>query len=634
MIKKQILNSIKISENEETNKINTKSMVNTKTSSIQADIEKAKIYDFLPVILKHMKHKQTMDDIYGEYNQYLLNISKSTNNNSNKKNVLGYEYKYPKIKYLFLENIINNLNHMVKFVNIKNNEELEQNVINIIRDEYSKINKDNDMNGINDFLTYGYEYVPKRKAMNIFPILKDTGQQVHESKYINDNNKQSSVFFINEQKFDEIQISNKENINEKISPTKNMYIKQRITSKKKTFDKLKYKGRNQNNELKEDINTILSSYKTYDNKNDIFKAIDKKKIKSLLKNEKLKTLNIFNKISFKKKVKTKPKFIKINLKASKLHEDFKNNSSIKYDSSNKIDETFNPSIFFQKESKENSDEKIDKLDNNNKDSEIKEDKDLNDNEIVKENESKNDNEKEEINEIKNLIINEEKHIIPSEKKESINLNSNIENINNKKQMNEDNKISIDIERLKNLFKNNEINKDNSDTNIKKEDEKNENDGDNEEEKSENSNEKEEDLNSDITEQKEESSDNNNNKKLKETEEKKGEEEIKDRAENLEDDIGQEMKESENENKKNKKLLKKKKTNKFLKSIENTLIALAQIENHAKQNPSKKKSMYNELMPNQKNLNDSNNEEKDIDSNSENKPKKNVQKKIFLKIRTF
>ena len=628
MINKQIMNKIKISKNEETNKIcNIKQMINKKNSSIQTDIEKAKYLDFLPVILKHIKQKQTMDDIYGEYNQYLLNISKSTMyNNSNKKNIEGNGYKYPKIKYLFLENIINNLNHMVKFVNIKNNEELEQNVINIIRDEYSKIqNNNNEMNDIKDFLTYGYEYVPKRKSVNIFPQLKDIGQQVHVSNYINDNNKQSSIFFINEQKFDEIQISNKENTNDKISPTKNIYIKQRIRGKKRIFDKFNYKGRNQNNELKEDINSILSSYKTYDNKNDIFKTIDKKKINSLLKNEKLKTLNIFKKIPFKRKVKIKPKFIKINFKASKLNEDFKNNSSIKYDSSNKIDETLYPSTFSQKESKEKSDEKLDNLNSNNKDSEIKEAKDLKD-EIV--NENKCGGEKRKINNIKNLImINEQKHIIHSEKKENINLNSNLENINNKEQKNEENKITIDIERLKNLFKNNEINNDDIDINIKKEIEENDGlDGDNdeEEEKSENSNEKDEDITSNISEKKEESSDNKNNKNSIEKEEK----EKKDEVENLEKDINEEMKESENDNKKNKKLLKKKKTNKFLKSIENTLIALTQIENHAKQNPSKNKFMYNELMPSHRNLNDSNNEERENDSNSENKPKKNVPKNIF------
>ena len=139
IIKNELFNKMKISESEETNTNNNKfNLKCNKKSSLQDDmenIEKAQYFDFLPVILNHMKQKQIMDDIYGEYNLYLSNITKSTliSNSANKKNNFEIN-KYPKIKYLFLENVINNLKHMVKFVNVKNNEELEQNVINIIRD--------------------------------------------------------------------------------------------------------------------------------------------------------------------------------------------------------------------------------------------------------------------------------------------------------------------------------------------------------------------------------------------------------------------------------------------------------------------------------------------------------------------
>ena len=46
--------------------------------STQDEVNRVQFYDFLPVILNNMKQRQTVDDIYSEYNQYLSNISKST----------------------------------------------------------------------------------------------------------------------------------------------------------------------------------------------------------------------------------------------------------------------------------------------------------------------------------------------------------------------------------------------------------------------------------------------------------------------------------------------------------------------------------------------------------------------------
>ena len=89
----------------------------------QINIEKAQYFDILPIILNHIKQKKTMDDLYKEYNKYLSNITETTINNQKTK------INNPIIRYLFLENVLNNLKHIVKFIDVQNKEEIEQNVI-------------------------------------------------------------------------------------------------------------------------------------------------------------------------------------------------------------------------------------------------------------------------------------------------------------------------------------------------------------------------------------------------------------------------------------------------------------------------------------------------------------------------
>ena len=62
-----------------------------------------------------------MDDLYKEYNKYLSNIKETTINDQKTK------INNPIIRYLFLENVLNNLKNIAKFINLQN-KEIEQNV--------------------------------------------------------------------------------------------------------------------------------------------------------------------------------------------------------------------------------------------------------------------------------------------------------------------------------------------------------------------------------------------------------------------------------------------------------------------------------------------------------------------------
>ena len=114
-----------------------------------------------------------------------------------------------------------------------------------------------------------------------------------------------------------------------------------------------------NNELKEDLHKILSSYNTHnENINDINnivintqKKIIKKNENSLLKNAQLKKLNISpNKF---KKSKLKPKFIKIKVRKENLNEEMKDNIKMKLDNSDKNDDTIFNSFSALKDSYDN-----------------------------------------------------------------------------------------------------------------------------------------------------------------------------------------------------------------------------------------------------------------------------------------
>ena len=588
IIRSKLLNKMKITESEESNANKLKQIKKISNQDDIENIERAQYFDLLPIILNHIKKKRIMDDIYGEYNLYLSNISKTTlnSNSPNKKNNLEIN-KFPKIKYLFLENIISNLKHIVKFVNIKNNEELEQNVINIIRDQYNKIKQENkEIENLQDFLTYGYEYVPRRELYTKLPFLEEKGFQTSKLFYDKNSNKHS-IFFVNEQKEEnQNSLRDNNNSNEKIYSMKNVYLNYGFTSKKRNFEKMEFKSRNSKNELKEDLASILSSYSV----NNEIKKIEKKDIKDLLQNEQLKKLDIFkNKEKEKEKEKEKgkkfkPKFIKIKLKGLNKNEGIEENNSNKI--SDKINET---SSFEGKETikeiiesyKETSNEKI--LENKN---------------LEQNKEQKEEN----INDINNNI--NDINTLPEEKKE--NINSNIIIPDNKEISKENNNSNSDIKQHESQI----INE--PDKNIKEDDSKKEEknkdnkiDINKEEEKKQ----KQETIKKDISKKK--------GKTL--TTAKKRKEKIKKEVEikdiNDDDDLSQES--SKNTRKNKKGYLKKRKTNNFLQSIENTLIALNQIQEHskknAKKNAKKHQSVYFELMYNHRHPDQKTNPEYDEDS---------------------
>ena len=312
IIMKHIMNNINnVSKRTENN--DQKNFLQNNQFNEQSQIEKAKIFDLIPVVLNHMKHKKNMDDLYNEYNKYLANISESSNNNIEYNNKI----KNPLIRYLFLENILNNLKHIVKFINIKSKEEIEQKVIKIIGNEYSKLEEDKkDNNNNKDFSTIGFEYNPKHKEEPYkYKYLMDKGFQT--SKFSN----RKSIFFINEKKFEDC---NDFTNNEIVSPTRKIFLKNSISSRRKIdFDiKVFEEKKKINQNIKNELNDIFSNSSTTKNnektknrkdesENQFFKI---KEIKNLI--------NISKKSSIKRSVivaQNKKKFLKINLNKLNLN---------------------------------------------------------------------------------------------------------------------------------------------------------------------------------------------------------------------------------------------------------------------------------------------------------------------------
>ena len=163
------------------------------------NVNNAIFYDFIPIILQHMKQKETLEEINKEQeNNWLFDKIKSVYNNnstemtkgnitSHKKNIL----ENPIIKYLFLERTLYNLRHTVNFVNIENREEFEEKVLKVMEEEYNKLENNQNIYYIHDFITYGFEFDPKMffnlKQLNINlknRLLLDSDKVHKESKKI------------------------------------------------------------------------------------------------------------------------------------------------------------------------------------------------------------------------------------------------------------------------------------------------------------------------------------------------------------------------------------------------------------------------------------------------------------------
>ena len=284
-----IINNKNIGNKEE----NSASNINLNNKNDKYQSEKAKFYDFLPLLLSHIKNKKTEEEIYEEYKKSLLN-KKQGQSSKPKNDIIDKNNKnnHPLIKYLFLENIINKIKHLVQFINIQTREEIEQSVIKIIGEEYSKLKDKNNNTYIKKegkFLSLGYEYFPKNKIKNYY-YKKDKEQQT--TKIIDKNN----IFFIGEKKLN----------NNFFSYSKNSKVNNNddidISATKKIFIKTGFFGRNKKNFIKNFIEKKkegkdyhIEKENNKKDKNDINEKkdiIEKKEENSEIKQNELKKLKI------------------------------------------------------------------------------------------------------------------------------------------------------------------------------------------------------------------------------------------------------------------------------------------------------------------------------------------------------
>ena len=129
------------------------------------NIQRAKVYDLMPALLIYMKQKENNKErsIIKKNNNIRLNLKKKKRNIINKSNY--------SVKYNFLDNVIDNIDHIVNFVDIDNREEIKQNVV---IDYNSFPNSKSE-----DFKTYGFEFDPGIITKNY----QDEKQKLIKQKY-------------------------------------------------------------------------------------------------------------------------------------------------------------------------------------------------------------------------------------------------------------------------------------------------------------------------------------------------------------------------------------------------------------------------------------------------------------------
>ena len=250
-----------------------------KNNNVSNNTINNKILQVIPnIILKikslkgYINNNFNVEEIYknltSKFEFYSLNPKKRTSDilEENKNNKINNNDIYLSIKYIFFENIINNLNRKVKFIDIQSEKEFNQDVLriidkeitnsffknNIIKDKFSK-----------DFTTYGYEFNPEMILKNKNDILL---------KDIKENNKNENIKKI--QNYNKNKL-NKSNIYEKYNNNKKEILKQIILNSKlnntkvKNFDSIKSEHNNRHN--------ISSIY----NKKDDFSQTDRRYLNSL-----------------------------------------------------------------------------------------------------------------------------------------------------------------------------------------------------------------------------------------------------------------------------------------------------------------------------------------------------------------
>ena len=274
----------------------------------EKNIQRAKVYDLMPSLLIFMKQKENNN----EKNLLKKNGNTRPSHKKNKKITFNNNSNYS-VKYNFLDNIVDNIEHIVNFVDIENREEIKQNVV--IDNNYKKLKNE-------DFKTYGYEFDPeviKRKY-------QDKKQKMIKEKYkelkkqILFENLQNVAFQkmmspkTNKNYIPEYKKLINEMLNKKSYYKKNMIDKSTSTKEllKKTF-KEKDKDKDKENENNITINEYLSN----NSKKNLNKDLELLKKE---KNESVKNKNLLNINTVKKKKKVNFKLnnkLDIDKKASK-----------------------------------------------------------------------------------------------------------------------------------------------------------------------------------------------------------------------------------------------------------------------------------------------------------------------------
>ena len=249
------------------------------------NIKRAQVYDLIPLLLLYMKQKENENfeaKKEKEENFYPYKIDK------NKKNI-KFNYNYP-TKFSFLNNAINNIHHLVNFVDIENKEEVKQNVIK----DY-KINNKIFKNC--DFKAYGYELDPEV----ILKLMQNEKQKEIKEKLKELKNQE---LFENLQKAKYKRLISpkpkRDNILEELKLTKEFY--KTLNRKWKLKDKKNHLIKN--NSMKE-INYNVNKKENIENynsilergsisKGDIFSIIDNNKFLDSYSTNNQRMLNVFD----------------------------------------------------------------------------------------------------------------------------------------------------------------------------------------------------------------------------------------------------------------------------------------------------------------------------------------------------
>ena len=238
-------------------------------------------YDFIPIILQHLKRKEIEEEtnkendwIYNQINGIYNKNSKAHNKYTTLKSKNNkFLFENPIIRYLFLEKTLYNIKHSVKFLDVKNQDQLEQRVLKIIKDEYTNFKETNFKFNIHDFITYGYEFDPKllvkfqqdmQKSADLHNLIQkfDKGIQKNMSTKFSIPSHNEGFFTTNKSETKNIdkacrskQDKSKDDMSSSEGILSKIFKNQNVVNKIRRFEGLKIKGKkNEKNNIEFDSN--------------------------------------------------------------------------------------------------------------------------------------------------------------------------------------------------------------------------------------------------------------------------------------------------------------------------------------------------------------------------------------------